>query len=122
MNFNTDNFMDLRTEIAILQEDIDSQNPSIHKFKIPSLITGTRIGDVYTNTNNIANKNILKTTLVHTKFDDIINLRVPKEYTAFFGAPIVPKGTRFIIACVGGNINDIKIIGRYDSIEDMEVR
>ena len=27
---------------------------------------------------------------------------------------IIPKGTRFIVAYIGANVNDIKIIGRYD--------
>ena len=122
MNYQTDNFMDTRMEIAILQEDIDSQNPGIHKFTIPALITGTSLGTIYTMANNVANKTILRTNAAVTNFDNTFSLRVPKEYTVFFGADIIPKGTKFIIACVGGNINDIRIIGRYDSIEDMEDR
>ena len=38
---HNNNFLDtnnLRTEIAILQEDIDPKNPSIHDFKIPNHI------------------------------------------------------------------------------------
>ena len=109
-----------RTEIAILQEDINSQSPGIHKFKIPILSTEDTVGTVYTPMNNRANKNILKSTVAKTVFDNTINLRVPKEYTVFYGADIIPKGTRFIVTFVGGNVNDIKIIGRYDNIEDME--
>ena len=109
-----------RTEIAILQEDINSQSPGIHKFKIPILSTEDTVGTVYTPMNNRANKNILKSTVAKTVFDNTINLRVPKEHTVFYGADIIPKGTRFIVTFVGGNVNDIKIIGRYDNIEDME--
>ena len=112
----------LRTEIAILQEDINSQNPGIHKFTIPAIMTGEKVGTMYVHAKNSANKRLLKSTIAKTTFDPTIDLRVPKEYTAFFGADIIPKGTKFIVAFIGGDINNIRIIGRYDSLEDvMEV-
>ena len=42
-------------------------------------------------------------------------LKVPKEYTYFYEGDVMPAGTKFIVAFIGGNINDIKIIGRYDN-------
>ena len=65
-----------RTEIAILQEDIDSQSPGIHKFKIPILSTEDTVGTVYTPMNNRANKNILKSTVAKTVFDNTIKTPV----------------------------------------------
>ena len=125
MQNDVNNYLDinnLRLEIAILQENIDSQNPGIHKFTIPSIITGEKVGTIYIQTKNSANRKLLKSTIAKTTFDPTIELRVPKEYTAFFGADIIPKGTRFIVAFIGGNVNNIRIIGRYDSLEDMEDR
>ena len=43
---------------------------------------------------------------------------MPKEYTVYYGRRIIPKGTRFIVAFIGGNLNDIKIVARYDSADD----
>lgn len=118
-NQNFLNIDNLRLEIAILQEDIPSQSPSVHKFKIPVISTGEKIGSFNINQNTF-NKKILKSSINKTTFDSTIELRVPKEYTVFYGADVIPKGTRFIVAFIGGNINDIKIIGRYDSLEDQE--
>lgn len=109
----------LRMEIAILQEDINSQNPGVAKFKIPVLVPSINNETIYTNGKNIINKNRIGTaSLGYTNVTDILTLKVPKEYTVFYGADIVPKGTRFIVAFIGGNINDIKIISRYDSLEE----
>ena len=83
-------------------------------FKIPAIMTGEKVGTVYTPTKNSANKKIYKGTTTKTTFDDEITLKVPLEYTAFFGKRIVPKGTKFIVAFIGGDINNIRIVGRYD--------
>ena len=112
------NYDNLRIEIAICQEDIDANNPGIHKFIIPVLCTDDTCGSFYTPSTNIFNKNIVNSGVSITNIDNFIDLRVPKEYTMFYGKDIIPKGTRFIIAFIGGNINDIRIIGRYDNLED----
>ena len=111
-NRNNQTYLDqdnLRLEIAILQEDVKSQDPGEANFKIPAIMTGE-----YTPTKNSANKKIYKGTTTKTTFDDEITLKVPLEYTAFFGKRIVPKGTKFIVAFIGGDINNIRIVGRYD--------
>ena len=107
----------LRLEIAILQEDIEAQNPGVHEFKIPVISTGETVGTVYTRTKT-ANKKKTTRSVSRTQFDNTISLRVPKEYTVYYGKRIIPKGTRFIVACIGGNLNDIKIVDRYDSADD----
>ena len=111
---------DLRMEIAFLLEDIDANNPGIAKFSIPVLSTEDNTGTYITNNNNIINDIKGNSAVAVVKIDNYIELRVPKEYTVFYGADTIPAGTRFIVAFIGGNVNDIKIIGRYDSIEDME--
>lgn len=116
-NRNNQTYLDqdnLRLEIAILQEDVKSQDPGEANFKIPAIMTGEKIGTVYTPTKNSANKKIYKGAATKTTFDDEITLKIPLEYTAFFGKRIVPKGTKFIVAFIGGDINNIRIVGRYD--------
>ena len=92
---NTDTYRQddhLRIEIAILQEDIKSFLPSIGKFKIPTLTENS---------------------------DEIIEIYVPMEYTYFWGEQWVPKGTKFLVAMVAANINDLHLIGRYDDNQNM---
>ena len=89
----SDNF---RIEIAILQEPIKAFIPGFAKFKIPPLMTDK---------NNVNNQ---------TSEDTYIELYVPYEYTFCWGADVVAEGTRFLVASVGANLNDLRIIGRYD--------
>lgn len=115
------NYLDqdsLRVEIAILQDDIQSKNPGEARFVIPVLMGNDGLNAVYVSNRNLINKNSEMVSAINiTEFSDTITLKVPIEYTYFYGSDIVPKGTRFLIAFVGGNYNDIKIIGRYDDNE-----
>ena len=108
----------LRTEIAILQEEIDAFNPPDKaKFIIPVIMTDRYNAVLAAGTSNILNKkngNIRTSSVLNIK--NTINLNIPLEYTFSYGADIIPIGTRFIVAFVGANVNDIKIIGRYDSV------
>ena len=106
MNNNNLNIDYLRIEIAILQEDVLSTNPGRAKFKIPTIIT-----ESFNDTINVRTHVMTGTTI---NIEDTIDLDIPTEYTYFYGADIVPAGTRFLVAFVGGNVNNIKIIGRYD--------
>ena len=103
----------LRLEIAILQEDIKSQDPGSAKFKVPTIMTGDDVGYNCASSKNSANKDIYRCKSTVT-YDDTITLKVPLEHTAFFGKRIVPKGTKFIVAFIGGDINNIRIVGRYN--------
>lgn len=99
----------VRTEIAILQEPVDSKNPGKGKFKIPTLII------------NESNNSISKSSFngsFNMKMTNSIELLIPTEYTYFYKDPVVPAGTKFIVVFVSGNINDIQIIGRY--LEEVE--
>lgn len=103
----------LRLELAILQEDVKSQDPGSAKFKIPAIMTGDSVGSVHATSKNSANKKSYHGKSNAT-MDDTYTLEIPREYTAFCDKFIVPKGTKFIVAFVGGDINNIRIVGRYD--------
>lgn len=104
----------LRTEIAILQEDILAIAPGTAKFKIPAIMTEDVVAHISTGNKNILNKRNGNLSASAVNVKNTISLKVPLEYTYFYGSEIVPAGTRFIVAFIGANINDIKIIGRYD--------
>ena len=114
MNINTFNKDNLRLEIAILQEDVSSKNPGIAKFKIPTLFTEDTVVNIQTGNTNIKNKVIGNLSTASITMENTIDIKIPLEYTYFYRKDTVPKGTRFIIAYIGANVNDIKIIGRYD--------
>lgn len=107
----------LKLEIAISQEDIKTDNPGIVSFLIPVLMTESYKGVKHVNNYNVSNKNKVGTPSVsNVTIDNTIQLEVPKEYTDNCGVNILPKGTKFIVAFIEGDINEIRIIGRYDSI------
>ena len=86
----------LRIEIAVLQEPIKAFIPGFAKFKIPALMS---------------DQSRLNT---QTSDDVYIELYVPYEYTFCWGSDVVAEGTRFLVASVGGNLNDMRVIGKYD--------
>lgn len=115
MNINTFNKDSLRLELAILQEDVQSKNPGVAKFKIPTLFTENTVANIQTGNSNIRNKVIGNLSNASVNLENTVDIKIPIEYTYFYEKDIVPKGTRFIIAYIGANINDIRIIGRYDN-------
>lgn len=117
MNLNSFDFDRLRIEIAILQEDVLAKNPGVAKFKIPVIITEDTVSHIETSNSNIINRRNGNLSSSSINIENTIKLKIPTEFTYFYGKEIVPAGTRFLVAFVGGNINDIKIISRYDSID-----
>ena len=117
-NLNSDY---LRLEIAILQEEIDAFNPpNKAKFIIPVIMTDRYNAVLAAGTSNILNKkngNIRTASVLNIK--NTVTLEIPLEYTFTYGADTIPVGTRFIITFVGANVNDIKIVGRYDSANEV---
>jgi hypothetical protein len=102
-------------EFAILQEDIPADQSTTANFKIPTLINTGTVAKVNTNTSTIRNKTTTNLTSASMNIKDTISLRVPMEYTYYWGtSKIIPAGTRFIVAYIGGNVNEIAIVGRYD--------
>lgn len=106
MNLNELDINGLRTEIAILQEDIEKKE-TYAKFTIPAIMTNNIVSHI---SSSSGNKN---TNGYIINIEDTILLKIPLEYIYFYDGDIIPKGTKFIVVFIGGNINDIKIIGRY---------
>ena len=119
-NLNIDH---LRIEIAYLQEEILSSDPPKRaKVKIPVIMTEDRVTSLKTSNKNILNRSNGNISGSPINLDNTIELEVPLEYTFFYGAEKIPKETRFLVTFVGGNVNDIKIIGRYDSAVSNELQ
>lgn len=115
MNYSGLDINALRTEIAILQQDVPSNNPGTAKFKIPVIMTDDTVSRIVASgSKNIINRRNGNISGFSVNLENTISLRIPLEYTYFYGKKIVPAGTKFLVTFVGGNINDIIIIGRYD--------
>lgn len=114
MNKNYIDMDRLRTEIAILQQDVNAKNPGYAEFKIPVIMTHDTVGYIDTSNKNIINRRNGNLSASAVNMEETITLYIPTEYTYFCGKNTVPAGTRFIVSFIGGNVNDIKIIGRYD--------
>ena len=96
---NKESFMqqdNLRLEVGILQEKIHAFIPEYGKFKIPSLMEET---------NAVGSE---------SSEDLYIELYVPYHLTFDWGNEWIPEGTRFIIASIAGNTDDMRVVGRYD--------
>ena len=75
----------LRLEIAVLQERIQAFIPAYAKFKIPAILE-----------------------------DNIVEIYVPYHYTFDWGSEWVEPGTKFLVCSAGADLNDLRMIGRYD--------
>lgn len=113
MNLNELNIDNLRLEIAILLEDI-SKKETYARFKIPVIMTEDNVSHVSSfGSKNVINKRNANISGYSVNIENDIKLKVPLEYIYFYDGDIIPAGTKFIVAFIGGNVNDIKIIGRY---------
>lgn len=106
-----------RIEIAVLQEDLDAKTAGWAKFKIPVVMTQDTVARVSASNFNILNKRNTTLSSAYINIENMIDLYVPQEYTYFTGLETIPAGTRFLVCFVGNNINDARIIGRYDYLE-----
>ena len=103
-------------ELAILQKDVKASKPGKAPFLIPAIMTDNYKGTKYVNNYNTINKDKTGTPSVSTiLIDNEIKLDIPKEYARWYGSKTIPKGTRFIVAFIGGDVNTIRIIGRYET-------
>lgn len=109
---------DLRIEIAVLQHDIYAFSNTRARFKIPVIMTEDIVANLSISGNNIVNKTHGNMGSSSISINNTIELFVPIEYTSTMGVDIIPKGTKFIVAFVGANVNDAKIIGRYEESPD----
>ncbi len=110
----------MRLEIAVLQEPVKLKNPVKGKFKIPVVMTQDNVSTVSKSTRNIQNKTSSK-RVSSINADNYIEIDIPMCYRFFFSdKKSIPKDTKFIVAFIGGNVNDARIVSLYDSEEYKE--
>lgn len=102
-------------EIAVLMEDCNKYNPGSKPFYIPAIMPDapktTKQSKKPQNTNNLKNKNKqLGVNSITTTGS--ITLPVPKQHVIYYKDRIVPAGTEFMVAFIGGDITKPQIIGR----------
>ena len=101
---------------AILYEDVDkSESPQVkHPFYIKVLVPlESEIGRTVTvQRNNIMNSDLTMLSTQSMDSEITIDLYIPKHLLLDFDADIIPKGSKFLVCFIGGNINACQIIGR----------
>jgi hypothetical protein len=102
-----------KIEFAVLVNDCNKYYPGYQDFQIPCLAAGATTSKNNQTSSGLANKN---TNIGVNKASSSSNiyLRLPKEYTIFYPKKIIPAGTKFLVAFVGGDATKPVIIGRYD--------
>lgn len=111
----------LRIEIAILQEELDAFVPKTAKFRIPCLMTENIVSNYSTSGANIVNRRNGNLGASTVSVNNTVELYVPYEFTFAYGDRTIPKDTKFIIAFIGANINDAKVIGRYNESKNATI-
>lgn len=99
---------------AILCEDVDpNSEPSEHPFYIKALVPlETEVGrTINVHRSNIANLDLTWLSTQPMSSEITLDLFLPKYLMLDF-SQIIPKGTKFIVGFIGGNINRCQIIGR----------
>lgn len=122
--------LDLKyNEIAIALDAIDRLNPGRIRFSIPILTPGLdstsilskRIYQNKSNLQNIDKGTVEVNNLVYTNY---ITLSVPKEVCGIIycedpnalpdSTRYIPKGSKWIVSFIGGDITKPKIIAKYE--------
>lgn len=112
MNYSNYNF----TQEAILYETVNKyEYPMVkHPFYIKALVPfETEVG----RTINIQRSKIMNKSLswlaTDTMYSEItLDLYIPRYLLNDFTEKYIPKGTKFLVTFVGGNINNCQLIGR----------
>ena len=108
----------MRIEIATLLEPVKLKNPVKGKFKIPVIMTKDDVTTISTSTRNISNKSPGAARSSSIKSNNYIEIDIPMCFRFFFNdKKKIPKDTKFLVAFIGANVNDAKIIGIYDTEE-----
>ena len=101
---------------AILYETIDKyENPdSKHPFYIKALVPlESEIGrTINIQRNNIMNKDLSNLSTYSMTSEITLDLHIPKYLIMDYPDKYIPKGTKFLVCFIGGNINKCQIIGR----------
>lgn len=108
---------------AVLYETIDKYEEQgiKHPFFIPVLVPlETEEGKtININKSNIYNKDLQWLSTYTMTSERTIDLYLPKYLMMDYPKKYIPKGTKFLVVFVGGNLNNCKIIGRcYDEYEE----
>lgn len=102
----------LRLAIGVLTKDVDERNPCRGEFYIQTDIPDAKNETVHVSGSHIKNKISKKSTTIKQK--KTISIRIPEAYRLFFNKKgTIPKGTKFIVSYVDGNINNSKIVSIY---------
>lgn len=101
---------------AILYEEVNKyENPTVkHPFYIKALVPfETEVGrTVVVNRSYIMNKDLTWLSTSKMTSEITLDLKIPREIMLAYKDKFIPKGTKFLVAFVGGNINNVQIIGR----------
>ncbi len=101
---------------AILYETIDKyEAPNIkHPFYIKALVPlESEVGrTISVQRNNIINKDLTMLATETMTSEITLDLIIPKYLVMDYSDKYIPKGTKFIVCFIGGNINNCQLIGR----------
>ena len=101
---------------AILYETVDKyeEQGKKHPFYIKALVPLEKESGQTINIDksNIYNKDLSWLSTYSMKSERTIDLYLPKYLMLDFPNKYIPKGTKFLVAFIGGNINNCQIIGR----------
>ena len=101
---------------AILYEDVNkTENPQVkHPFYIKVLVPlESEVGrTIVVQRNNIMNSDLTMLSTQPMNSEITIDLYIPKQLYIDFDGDKIPKGSKFLVCFIGGNINACQIIGR----------
>lgn len=108
---------------AILYETVNKYEKQgiKHPFYIKALVPLEKEAGQTINIDksNIYNKDLNWLSTYTMTSEITIDLFLPKYLMMDYPSKYIPKGTKFLVAFIGGNLNNCQIIGRcYDEYED----
>jgi hypothetical protein len=104
------------TQEAILYDNVNKyENPAQkHPFYIKALVPfETEVGrTIMINRSNIMNTDLSWLSTSKMVSEITLDLYIPRYVVSDYPNKYIPKGTKFLVTFVGGNINNVQIIGR----------
>lgn len=101
---------------AILYEQVDKYEFPVqkHPFYIKALVPlETEVGrTINVQRNNIVNKDLTWLATQTMKSEITLDLYIPRYLMLDYPDKYIPRGTKFLVGFVGGNINNCQLIGR----------
>lgn len=102
--------INIRIEMATLMENINKYYPGTASFSIKAITPFSTDSTVAIRSAKSANKT-KKNITGNLNNSTTISLTVPKDIVRDYKSKIIPKGTIFYVAFIGGDINKPRIIG-----------